>query len=277
MRAVGDWTDADWEGLEDVLTALGGEEAGPAEDARRRQLREGLVEAVRRRALQPLVEAFERQVEELAGEGAGYEEIARRLLEGLEPLQRRLLAAYGADPARTRRALEALARLRTELLVALGRVYARLREAAVAAHHAQAIRALSTPVIPIWDQVLVLPVIGVLDAARARQLMEHLLEQIVARQARFVIVDVTGVAHVDTQVANHLLTATRAARLVGARSILVGIRPQVGQTLVRLGVSFGELETELDLRSGLERALRHLGYVVVPAGGAAPATGEGGR
>jgi len=111
--------------------------------------------------------------------------------------------------------------------------------------------------------VLAMPLVGMVDSARAKQMMEQLLNRIVERQSRIVILDVTGVPSIDSGVADHLIRTTRAARLVGARSILAGISPQVAVTLVRMGISFGDLETVSDLRSALALALEMLGYKVV--------------
>lgn len=268
----------EWLGLEDLL-ALVREDPRVREAARRagadpsglRAAAVQLEEAVRARDLAPWLAAYERRVAELVEEGQDYDAIVAVLVRVLSPLEAAAWAAHAGDPPRAARLQRALGRLYAEMLVAVGRAYARLREEAIEAQHLQAIRELSTPVIQVWEQVLVMPVIGVVDSARARQIMEHLLERIVALRARIVIIDLTGVAAVDTQVAGHLLRTTQAARLVGARSIVVGISPQVAQALVRLGVSLGELETYLDLRSGLQRAFEILGYAVVRAAGGAGA------
>lgn len=159
-------------------------------------------------------------------------------------------------------AVDAVDLLLRESLVIAGEVYASEREDQVEDEFRHLIRRLSTPVIEVWDEIQVLPLIGVIDSTRAQQMTEQLLERIVDQQARVVIIDITGVPTVDTAVADHLLRTTRAASLVGARAILVGISPQVAQTLVRLGVSLGDVETYSDLRSGLEHALRSLGYVI---------------
>ena len=161
-----------------------------------------------------------------------------------------------------RTAIDALDHMLMESLVIAGEVYAAEREDKVEDEFRHMIRRLSTPVIDVWHEIQILPLIGVIDSSRAQQMTEQLLERIVEQQARVVIIDITGVPTVDTAVADHLLKTTRAASLVGARAILVGISPQVAQTLVRLGVSLGDVETYADLRSGLERALASLGYSI---------------
>jgi rsbT co-antagonist protein RsbR len=117
------------------------------------------------------------------------------------------------------------------------------------------IRELSAPLLPVHDRILVLPLIGHIDSTRSAQIMESLLMGVQRYQARFVIVDITGVPVVDTAVANHLIQATRATSLLGARCMLVGIAPEVAQTLVQLGVDLSGLVTRADLQAGIAYAL----------------------
>ncbi len=125
-------------------------------------------------------------------------------------------------------------------------------------------RELSSPVVPVLEGILVLPLIGSIDTRRAQQIMVSLLEGIVAHQARVVIIDITGVPTVDTKVASHLLQAIQAARLLGAECLLVGITPEVAQTIVQLGVDLAGIITRSDLQSGVEYALRSMGLRVTP-------------
>lgn len=127
-----------------------------------------------------------------------------------------------------------------------------------------AIRELPTPVLQIRDRLLVLPVVGVLESHRARQLTEQLLNNICATRAKVAIVDITGVPLVDSKVANHLLQTVSAARLMGATVILTGLSPQIAQALVAIGVDLGNVRTTVDLQSGLEEAERLLGYRLIP-------------
>ncbi|MFI5957069.1 PAS domain S-box protein [Cryptosporangium sp. NPDC051539] len=122
---------------------------------------------------------------------------------------------------------------------------------------------LSTPVIQVWDDVLVLPVIGTLDSARAARLTENLLERIARDQAEVVILDVSGVPAVDTEVAQHLLKTVEAARLMGSISVLSGIRPETAQAIVHLGIELGSLRCRSNLKDALQLALRLVG---APAG-----------
>lgn len=116
---------------------------------------------------------------------------------------------------------------------------------------ADAIRELSTPVIEIWDDIIVLPIVGVVDSQRTADIMENLLKSIVDKQAACAIIDVTGVEVVDTRTADHLLRVTRAARLLGTRCVLTGLSPAVAQTLVAVGTEMTELVTLRNLKAGL--------------------------
>jgi rsbT co-antagonist protein RsbR len=119
-----------------------------------------------------------------------------------------------------------------------------------------AIRELSTPVIEVWDNVLALPIVGVLDSKRSLELMNNLLESIVRTKSSNVVLDITGVEVVDTQTADNLLKVVRAARLLGARCVLTGLSPAVAQTLVDLGAELAEVKTLRNLREGLAFCLK---------------------
>ncbi|AKQ42329.1 RsbR, positive regulator of sigma-B [Aurantiacibacter atlanticus] len=121
---------------------------------------------------------------------------------------------------------------------------------------------LSTPVVELWDKVLTLPLIGTLDSLRAQEVMESLLQAIVERQAEVVIVDITGVKTVDTQVAQHLLRTAAAVRLMGATCIISGISPKIAQTMVELGVDVGEVLTRSSIKSALTDALTSVGVAI---------------
>ncbi len=123
---------------------------------------------------------------------------------------------------------------------------------------ARAIRELATPVIEVWDDILALPIIGRLDAARGAELLDNTLAEISRRQARCLIVDVTGVDHVDTHTAGQILKVARAAELLGTRCVLSGIRSQVAHTLVGLGVNLGGLKTLRTLKDGIRDCIRYL-------------------
>jgi rsbT co-antagonist protein RsbR len=128
----------------------------------------------------------------------------------------------------------------------------------------EAIRELSTPVLQVRERMLLLPLIGVIDTHRAQLITENLLHAIRAARARVVVIDVTGVATIDSKVANHLLQTVTAARLMGARAIVSGVSADVAQSMVALGIELSPFRTVGDLQGGLEEAERMLGYRVVP-------------
>ncbi len=125
---------------------------------------------------------------------------------------------------------------------------------------------LSTPVVEVWDRILVLPIIGVLDSSRTQQVMETLLEEIVKRESEVAILDITGVPAVDSVTAQHLVKTVSAARLMGTRCVISGVRPQIAQTMVTLGVDLGDIETQSSLRSALAFAIERMGYRVIKEG-----------
>lgn len=122
---------------------------------------------------------------------------------------------------------------------------------------------LSTPVVTLWDGIVALPLIGTLDSARTQVVMESLLQAIVETNSRFAIIDITGVPTVDTLVAQHLLKTITAARLMGAECILSGIRPQIAQTIVHLGISLDDIATKAKLADAFRMALEQSGRRVV--------------
>ena len=131
-----------------------------------------------------------------------------------------------------------------------------------------ALRELSTPVLRVRERLLILPIIGVLDSERARQLTEQLLSGIRTHRAKVVVIDITGAPEVDATVANHLVQTVDACRLMGAGVIITGLSPKIAQTLVTLGVDLSKIYTMGDLQGGLEEAERLLGYRVTREAGA---------
>jgi len=122
---------------------------------------------------------------------------------------------------------------------------------------------LSTPVVKLWDGVLALPLIGTLDSSRTQTIMESLLERIVETGSEIAIIDITGVPTVDTLTAQHLLKTVTAARLMGAECIISGIRPQIAQTIVHLGVELGDVITKASLADAFKIALQRTNYAIV--------------
>jgi rsbT co-antagonist protein RsbR len=129
---------------------------------------------------------------------------------------------------------------------------------ALARQREMTIRELSTPVMEVWDDVLVLPVVGVVDTRRSLEIMNTLLDRIVATKARCVIIDITGVEVVDTKTADYLLRVSRAANLLGTRCVLTGLSSAVAQTLVDIGADLTEVRTLRSLKDGLRDCLKYL-------------------
>jgi PAS domain S-box-containing protein len=132
---------------------------------------------------------------------------------------------------------------------------------------AREILEISTPVIQIWDGVLMAPLIGTLDSGRTQKLMEGLLERIVQTNSAVALLDVTGVPTIDTRTAQHLAEMTTAVRLLGAQAVLTGVRPAIAQTLAHLGVDLGEITTRSTLAAGFRVALNLLNLQVVSGNG----------
>ena len=130
------------------------------------------------------------------------------------------------------------------------------------AHQAEMILELSTPVIQIWDGVIVAPLIGTLDSQRTQQFMDRFLDMIARNRSEVAMVDITGVPVIDTQTAQHLIEAVTAARLLGAHVVLTGVRPAIAQTLVHLGIELGDIATRSSLMAGFRYALDYLGLDV---------------
>jgi rsbT co-antagonist protein RsbR len=179
-----------------------------------------------------------------------------------KPLFELIRREWGKEP-------EALAReswLSTELLDKLGlfttEAYQKVREEIIQRQQ-QELLELSTPVVKLWDGVLALPLIGTLDSNRTQVVMESLLQEIVRTGAGIAILDITGVPTVDTLVAQHLIKTVAAARLMGAECIISGIRPQIAQTIVHLGVDLGDVTTKATMADAFSLALHKLGLSVV--------------
>jgi rsbT co-antagonist protein RsbR len=149
--------------------------------------------------------------------------------------------------------------------------YTRAREELISAQAEQLLE-LSTPVVKLWDGVIGVPLVGTLDSARTMVVMEKMLQALIDTGSEQAIIDITGVPAVDTQVAQHLLKTVVAARLMGAECTISGIRPQIAQTIVALGIDFGDIATKATLADALRHALRRSGVSGVEYG-----SGQGGR
>jgi rsbT co-antagonist protein RsbR len=187
-----------------------------------------------------------------------------------DTLARSLFAKYQKDLDLLNRILDSYEPAANRIAVTVGVSFVEERERVI--HEQQeAMRELSTPVLQLRDRLLILPIIGVLDSARARQLTEQLLGAIRDNRATVVVIDITGVATIDRTVANHLVQTVEASRLMGASTILTGLSSEIAQTLVDLDVDLGMMKTVGDLQGGLEEAERLAGYRSAGAGAGAGA------
>ncbi|MCF3166838.1 STAS domain-containing protein [Streptomyces violaceoruber] len=177
------------------------------------------------------------------------------LKQALEPALRNGSAEDTTAYLRLGRILDDLALLTIE-------AYTRTREEIISSQASQLME-LSTPVVKLWDGVIAVPLVGTLDSARTQVVMEKLLQALVDTGSEQAIIDITGVPAVDTQVAQHLLKTVVAARLMGAECTISGIRPQIAQTIVALGIEFGDIVTKASLADALQHALRRSGVDLV--------------
>jgi rsbT co-antagonist protein RsbR len=174
-------------------------------------------------------------------------------------LARALFAKYQEDLELLNSILDEYEPAANRIAVTVGVSFVEERERVISEQQ-EALRELSTPVLQFRERLLLLPIIGVLDSDRARQLTEQLLGSIQEKRARVVVIDITGVATVDETVANHLVQTVEASRLMGASTILTGLSSEIAQTLVDLGVDLSMMQTVGDLQGGLEEAERLAGY-----------------
>ena len=185
-------------------------------------------------------------------------------------LARSLFAKYQDDLELLNRILDAYEPAANRIAVTVGVSFVEERERVIQDQQ-EAMRELSTPVLQLRERLLILPIIGMLDSARARQLTEQLLAAIRDNRATVVVIDITGVATIDRTVANHLVQTVEASRLMGASTILTGLSSEIAQTLVDLDVDLGMMKTVGDLQGGLEEAEKLAGY---REGAAGDATGD---
>ena len=180
------------------------------------------------------------------------------------PLMPLLQAEYADEPAMLAEQLWALSELIDQLGLHTVRTFQKSREAVIKRQQEELLE-LSTPVVKLWDGVLALPMIGTLDSQRTQVVMESLLQRIVDTGSEIAIIDITGVPTVDTLVAQHLLKTVTAIRLMGADCIISGVRPQIAQTIVHLGLDLQGIVTKASLADALALALRRSGLTVTKA------------
>src|ERR671910_263896 len=206
------------------------------------------------------LQAYARDLSErIVPRGVETHEVLGIVLLLRDVLARSLFAKYQDDPELLNRVLDEYEPAANRIAVTVGVSFVEERERVI--HDQQeALRELSTPVLQLRERLLILPVIGMLDSARARQLTEQLLGAIQKKRATVVVIDITGVATIDRTVANHLVQTVEASRLMGASTILTGLSSEIAQTLVDLDVDLGMMKTVGDLQGGLEEAERLAGY-----------------
>ena len=181
------------------------------------------------------------------------------------PLFDLLQSTYGTDTKTQSTELWAISELLDTLGMHTIRSFQKSREEVIARQQEELLE-LSTPVVKLWDGVLALPMIGTLDSQRTQVVMESLLQRIVETGSDIAIIDITGVPTVDTLVAQHLLKTVTAIRLMGADCIISGIRPQIAQTIVHLGLDLGGIVTKANLADALALALKRSGLTVTRVG-----------
>lgn len=186
-------------------------------------------------------------------------ELIRRYAELVPPYIER---TFTDDPVRTQGAIAAMHEMLYFSVEGIGQAYLGAKESVIRGQE-EAIRELSTPVLQVRERLLIVPVIGIVDTQRARQVTESMLQAIRQARARAVIVDITGVPMVDSKVANHLVQSVEAARLMGTTVIITGLSPEIAQTLVTLGADLPNVMTYGDLQTGMEEAEAIMGLHVV--------------
>lgn len=209
------------------------------------------------------LQAYARDLSErIIPRGVETHEVVGIVLLLRDVLARSLFKKYQSDFGLLNRVLDAYepAANRIANTVAVSFVQERER---IIRQQQEAIRELSTPVLQVRERLLILPIIGVIDPQRARQVTEQLLRGIRANRAKVVVIDITGVPAVDSTVANHLVQTVDASRLMGATVIVTGLSSEIAQTLVTIGVDLSKMKTVGDLQGGIEEAEKLLGYKVM--------------
>src|SRR5580765_6807471 len=210
------------------------------------------------------LQAYARNLSErIIPRGVETHEVVGIVLLLRDVLARSLFSKYHTDGDLLNAVLDAYEPAANSIAITVAVGFVRERERVIREQQ-EAIRELSTPVLQVRERLLILPIIGLIDPQRARQLTEQLLRAIRANRAKVVVIDITGVAAMDANVANHLVLTVESARLLGATVIVTGLSPEIAQTLVNIGVELSKMTTVGDLQGGIEEAERLLGYRVVP-------------
>jgi rsbT co-antagonist protein RsbR len=212
-------------------------------------------------AFRPLRKFLEEVTASRAQQGATPSETARFIFSFKTPLFAQIRTKV-PDPMEQIDAFSDVTALIDNLGLFVTEAHQKARESVILRQQEEMLE-LSTPVVKLWDGVLALPIIGTLDSSRTQTIMESLLERIVETNSEIAIIDITGVPTVDTLTAQHLLKTVTAARLMGAECIISGIRPQIAQTIVHLGVELGDVITKASLADAFKIALQRSNYAIV--------------
>ena len=197
-----------------------------------------------------------------ARQGFSPVEVATFVLSLKQPLFTTLRGKFASNQEKLFESIWTTTELLDRLALFTTESYMAVREELILRQQ-QELLELSTPVVKLWDGILALPIIGTLDSARTQVVMESLLQTVVATNSKFAIIDITGVPTVDTLVAQHLLKTITAARLMGAECIISGVRPQIAQTIVHLGINLEDVVTKAKLADAFALALQRSGRTVV--------------
>ena len=208
------------------------------------------------------LQAYARDLSErIIPRGVETEEVLGIVLLLRDVLARSLFEKYQDDFELLNRVLDAYEPAANRIANTVGVSFVQERERVIRQQQ-EAIRELSTPVLQVRERLVILPIIGVLDSQRARQVAEQLLRGIRTHRAKVVVIDITGVPEIDSTVANHLVQTVEASRLMGASVIITGLSPEIALTLVTIGVDLSKMNAVGDLQGGIEHAERLLGYEV---------------
>lgn len=210
---------------------------------------------------EPVREMLEDFSNSSALKGLSPTEVATFVFSLKKPLFESLRKAHGDEPAELATDIWTATTLLDDLGLYTSETHSKSRERVIERQR-QEVMELSTPVVKLWDGILALPIIGILDSERAQTVMESLLEKIVETEAEIAIIDITGVQTVDTLVAQHLLKTVAAAQLMGADCIISGVRPQIAQTIVHLGIDLQGVITKATIADALAVALRRTGFTI---------------
>ncbi|MCD6051254.1 MAG: anti-sigma-factor antagonist [Verrucomicrobia bacterium] len=209
------------------------------------------------------LQAYARNLSErIIPRGVETDEVLGIVLLLRDVLARSLFEKYQNDLLLLNRVLDAYEPAANRIANTVGVSFVQERERIIRQQQ-EAIRELSTPVLQVRERLLILPIIGVIDSQRARQLTEQLLRSIRTNRAKVVVVDITGVPTIDSTVANHLVQTVEASRLMGASVIITGLSSEIAQTLVTIGVDLSKMNAVGDLQGGIEEAELFLGYKVI--------------